>query len=1021
MTEAGGIKRPPPAPINMSNSFTNTNTTASTTSSSTSTSPPSSSASTTNPHSSSSNISISPASTSSVVTANSATSSPTIVTSSSVDRSATSTATGSAVTNTTSSSTSPRGSCGNESISSASAAQGQSLNSASAGRCDVKMEPISTSGNPQSRPAKRPRKTRNVLGELDIEVTKLDPSDFDLPREIMDKVENFQKQQLLIKLRERNAEIQSLKSDNSSLRHGASRTRDAFFQICRAWDRLEHLMDNFLIHSPNSNYEEPARTTDILNQFCDALKETNHVARNSTADQWADAIEKSLEKKLKETETCLQVIVDSQNKALHTASKHLQEMDPSLRASVAMKEALDFNHKQDLLLQSAQHTLNSVVARSKASALEVSNLKSTLCTAQEKISSLKADLASTQLEVTQMRRLVAKLKQNSAPFVSQVITSPSLLATPVENSSSGDVVMTPCSIKQESSPTLGASTSQSFVQMENEILSLKQSMTKLENDLALQKQENSTLKAELESIPESRIVTTTTYKSLLAQFTSAQQEVATKVDELSAVVKKTIDDKAATRCSEVKILQQSEQTCVKAQKMAEEDNTRLRAQLAQVILESKLKAAMQPSAKLVQETTAIIKMKTEQLDKAQQETALLRVECTKLKRMKDEIELEAELLRKLNNTEPFKKAIQELRLRIGKAAQQLPQIDRYLSCCTGDKTGVWNGLKSISSALDVETILLGLNLQISTAERVNPPVLSTSSAALTSTTSTSSRSRSSQSASTSQTPSREQYSRLEHGNRELQKKLDQQKQETSLLTSQFEETCKMFAALQEQNTRLMAQIGEKEDWGAQMLQERIKLEQTQNFAQEEKVTIAKKLEAMEQRMKTLSDQLAAKEEYIKAVEEKLANAIKETIEIQKTNTKTQACAIHSQKQLQVQYDNLQQAYTTCKKQQAEAEQSVIQFKETIAELEEECDTLQKNLEKKPVVSEKFRDLEQELAQCKAKTRCTLCNDREKNVVISRCFHVFCSECIESSLHARSRRCPSCQTSYGKGDVHKIWL
>lgn len=187
------------------------------------------------------------------------------------------------------------------------------------------------------------------------------------------------------------------------------------------------------------------------------------------------------------------------------------------------------------------------------------------------------------------------------------------------------------------------------------------------------------------------------------------------------------------------------------------------------------------------------------------------------------------------------------------------------------------------------------------------------------------------------------------------------------------------------------------------------------------MTIAKKLEAMEQRMKTLSDQLAAKEEYIKAVEEKLANAIKETIEIQKTNTKTQACAIHSQKQLQVQYDNLQQAYTTCKKQQAEAEQSVIQFKETIAELEEECDTLQKNLEKKPVVSEKFRDLEQELAQCKAKTRCTLCNDREKNVVISRCFHVFCSECIESSLHARSRRCPSCQTSYGKGDVHKIWL
>lgn len=54
-------------------------------------------------------------------------------------------------------------------------------------------------------------------------------------------------------------------------------------------------------------------------------------------------------------------------------------------------------------------------------------------------------------------------------------------------------------------------------------------------------------------------------------------------------------------------------------------------------------------------------------------------------------------------------------------------------------------------------------------------------------------------------------------------------------------------------------------------------------------------------------------------------------------------------------------------------------------------------------------------------RCSVCKDRFKEVAITRCFHLFCKECIEENLRNRSRKCPACGEKFGQDDVKQVYF
>jgi len=73
-------------------------------------------------------------------------------------------------------------------------------------------------------------------------------------------------------------------------------------------------------------------------------------------------------------------------------------------------------------------------------------------------------------------------------------------------------------------------------------------------------------------------------------------------------------------------------------------------------------------------------------------------------------------------------------------------------------------------------------------------------------------------------------------------------------------------------------------------------------------------------------------------------------------------------------------------------------------------------------SEEVELLETENHAMRRLLTCSVCDQRQKNRVITKCGHMFCNECIETQLLQRNRKCPSCQHNYnGAPDVKTFFF
>jgi E3 ubiquitin-protein ligase BRE1 len=80
--------------------------------------------------------------------------------------------------------------------------------------------------------------------------------------------------------------------------------------------------------------------------------------------------------------------------------------------------------------------------------------------------------------------------------------------------------------------------------------------------------------------------------------------------------------------------------------------------------------------------------------------------------------------------------------------------------------------------------------------------------------------------------------------------------------------------------------------------------------------------------------------------------------------------------------------------------------------------------KRGIGSEKSEEVEMLEAENRAMRKlllCSLCDERQKNVVITKCYHMFCNVCVETALAGRNRQCPSCTHKYDKGDVKPFFF
>ncbi|KAI0978294.1 hypothetical protein GJ496_008333 [Pomphorhynchus laevis] len=71
--------------------------------------------------------------------------------------------------------------------------------------------------------------------------------------------------------------------------------------------------------------------------------------------------------------------------------------------------------------------------------------------------------------------------------------------------------------------------------------------------------------------------------------------------------------------------------------------------------------------------------------------------------------------------------------------------------------------------------------------------------------------------------------------------------------------------------------------------------------------------------------------------------------------------------------------------------------------------------------ENMQLLQLEVQQLRESMKCSSCHTRVMDTVISKCFHVFCRECLQMRLESRQRKCPQCNAAFGANDIHRLYL
>ncbi len=79
------------------------------------------------------------------------------------------------------------------------------------------------------------------------------------------------------------------------------------------------------------------------------------------------------------------------------------------------------------------------------------------------------------------------------------------------------------------------------------------------------------------------------------------------------------------------------------------------------------------------------------------------------------------------------------------------------------------------------------------------------------------------------------------------------------------------------------------------------------------------------------------------------------------------------------------------------------------------------LRKMAIQSSAVKELEVEIAAFRKILNCSVCGERRKNTVITKCGHAFCAECVKKNVEARNRKCPGCGHQFGANDHRPLFL
>ena len=261
----------------------------------------------------------------------------------------------------------------------------------------------------------------------------------------------------------------------------------------------------------------------------------------------------------------------------------------------------------------------------------------------------------------------------------------------------------------------------------------------------------------------------------------------------------------------------------------------------------------------------------------------------------------------------------------------------------------------------------------------------------------------------------------------LQKQVANHKQEEEALLSEMEVTGQAFEEMQEQNSRLIQQLREKDDANFKLMSERIKSNQIQRLAREER-------DMLTQQVNTLSTQVEAQNQVVRKLEEKERMLATNLAALDKElSMRQQAMEMHKRKAIESAQSaadlklHLEKYHAQIKEMQvtvAEKTSSLEAEAFKTKRFQEELVLVKRKVErlrKIEMASDMDEILKEEIREYKETLTCPSCKVKRKDAVLTKCFHCFCYDCLRTRYETRQRKCPKCNAAFGASDYHRLYL
>jgi E3 ubiquitin-protein ligase BRE1 len=238
---------------------------------------------------------------------------------------------------------------------------------------------------------------------------------------------------------------------------------------------------------------------------------------------------------------------------------------------------------------------------------------------------------------------------------------------------------------------------------------------------------------------------------------------------------------------------------------------------------------------------------------------------------------------------------------------------------------------------------------------------------------------------------------------------DALREEMDIFWKEMDSVSEAYDASREQNTRLLDAMTKRDEDNARLLSEAAAATRDKALAEEDKGLVDDKLSDAK---KEMTEWKKRAEEVERTHAEALRD--RDAAQLELTETKDKVESLNATiKTLGIGMDSLRSELSKVRKEVELVEAAKASH---LTELK-----LEKTRADRAHAMLSGSKEDAEFAALRKMVNCSVCSTRLKDRMITRCNHLFCSECILENLASRHRKCPGCGGKFGEADVQPFFF